>query len=62
MICHDTHHSQVYNYYRESTLLLLYIVPALNLHAANGNRENKTNQFLGASMNSDGERFVVNQL
>ena len=27
---------------------------------ANNNNENKLNQFLGASMDSDGERFVVN--
>ena len=27
---------------------------------ANNNNENKMNQFLGASMDSDGERFVVN--
>ena len=31
-------------------------------HAENDIGENKTDQFLGASMNSDGERFVVNQL
>ena len=34
----------------------------LAFNTVNDNGENKTNQFLGASMDSDGKRFVVSQV
>ena len=52
----------------QSALFLSFIIIAVNISllitnfmyvTANANNENKTDQFLGSSMASNGERFMV---